>query len=78
MIEPHTAPHAGTEITRDEMLRRLRDPSLAILDVLPRHSYDEIHIAGAMSAPLAALAEQAPSLVPDRAKEIAVYCGSFT
>ena len=66
------------EIGREELRRRLHDPTLVIIDVLPRESWDAGHVPGALSLPIAELAERAPSLIPDRTAEIAVYCGGPT
>ena len=40
------------EISRDELLRRLDDTSLTIVDVLPQASYVEAHIPRAINIPL--------------------------
>ncbi len=66
------------EISRDELLRRLHDSSLTIVDVLPEASYVEAHIPGALSLPLEQVASHARELLPDPVAEIAVYCGQFT
>jgi rhodanese-related sulfurtransferase len=69
---------AVPEISREEILRRLRDPSLVIVDVLPPPAYAEAHIAGAISLPLGEIRALAPEALPDPTREIAVYCGGFT
>lgn len=66
------------EISHEELQRRLHDPSLTIVDVLPEASYVEAHIPGALSLPLEQLASRARELLPDLAAEIAVYCAKFT
>lgn len=66
------------EISRDEFRRRLNDPSLTILDVLPAESYSGGHIPHALSLPLQSIASRASELLPDRSAEIIVYCGKFT
>jgi rhodanese-related sulfurtransferase len=66
------------EISRDELLRRLHDSSLTIVDVLPQASYLEAHIPGAMNIPLEQIQSHAREQLPDFAAEIAVYCGKFT
>jgi rhodanese-related sulfurtransferase len=67
-----------TEISREELRRRLHDYSLKIVDVLPQASYDAAHIPGALSIPLEQLASRAHELLPDPNAEIAVYCAKFT
>jgi len=66
------------EISRDELLRRLHDSSLTIVDVLPQASYVEAHIPGAINIPLEQIQTHAREQLPDFAAEIAVYCGKFT
>ena len=66
------------EISRDELLRRLDDSSLTIVDVLPQASYVEAHIPRAINIPLEQIQTHARELIPDFAAEIAVYCGKFT
>jgi rhodanese-related sulfurtransferase len=66
------------EILREELRRRLHDPSLTIVDVLPAESYAAAHVPGALSIPLEQVAGRAPELLPDRAAEIVVYCGKLT
>ncbi len=73
------APHADVpEISYEELKRRLHDPSLVIVDVLPAPSYAAEHVPGAINLPLADITSRAPTLLPNRGAEIAVYCGSNT
>jgi len=65
-----------TEISREEIRRRLHDPALTIVDVLPASSYVEWHIPGAVGLPLELLASHARELLPNRDAEIVVYCGN--
>jgi rhodanese-related sulfurtransferase len=67
-----------TEISREELVRRLHDSSLTIVDVLPQASYVEAHIPRAINIPLEQIQIRARELLPDFAAEIAVYCGQFT
>ncbi len=69
---------SDSEISRDELQRRLHDPKLTILDVLPAISYAEAHIPGAINLPLEQLHDHARELLPDLNADIAVYCGKFT
>jgi len=66
------------EISREELRQRLRDPALTIVDALPAASYSAAHIPGALNLPPELVASRARELLPDRAAEIAVYCGSLT
>jgi rhodanese-related sulfurtransferase len=74
---PQVSP-AVPEISREEILRRIRDPDLVIVDVLPASAYAEAHIAGAVNLPLAEIRDRACSALPDTEREIAVYCGGWT
>jgi rhodanese-related sulfurtransferase len=76
--EPSSGAAETAEISRGEILRRLDDPALHLVDVLPAASYAEAHIPGALSLPVAEIPTRARALLPDRAAEIAVYCGAFT
>jgi rhodanese-related sulfurtransferase len=66
------------EISREELLHRLHDSSLTIVDVLPQASYVEAHIPRAINIPLEQVQSHAREMLPDFAAEIAVYCGQFT
>jgi rhodanese-related sulfurtransferase len=66
------------EISRDELFRRLKDPSLTIVDALPRGSFESHHIPGAICLPVAEVEANARTLLPDPAAEIAIYCAKFT
>jgi rhodanese-related sulfurtransferase len=77
MIPAPAAPAIG-EISREEVRRRLRDPTLVLVDVLPRPAFEEARIPGSLSLPLDELAENAERVLPDRSADIAVYCGGFT
>jgi rhodanese-related sulfurtransferase len=66
------------EITRDELLRRLRDPSLIIVDARYRDVYQDEHLPRAINLPVAEVDELASKLLPNKDAEIAVYCASFT
>jgi len=66
------------EISREEVRQRLHDPSLLIVDVLPRQSYLAEHIPGAISLPLAEIESRAREVLPDLTAELAIYCAKFT
>ena len=66
------------EISLQELRRGLRAGSLTLLDVLPADVYALGHIPGAVSLPVEEIGERAPTLLPDHAAGIVVYCGSFT
>jgi len=58
--------------------RRLRDPALIVVDVLPQEAYAAEHISGAINLPLAEVENRAPQVLPDRNADIAAYCAKFT
>ncbi len=62
-------------LSRDELQELLKDPAAAIVDVLPRESYESGHVPGALSLPVAEIKSRAFRLLPDLARPIAVYCG---
>ncbi|HEV3111129.1 MAG TPA: rhodanese-like domain-containing protein [Candidatus Binataceae bacterium] len=67
-----------SDVSREEILRRLNDPTLTIVDVLPVESYEVAHIPGSINLPVADIGQQAGVLLPDPAAEIVVYCAKFT
>lgn len=66
------------EISRDEIHARLGDPSLALVNVLPREAFAAGHIPGSMSLPVAEIPQRALEVLPSRSQEIAVYCATAT
>ena len=66
------------EISRQEMIHRLNDPSLLVVDVLPPTSYKARHIPGSINVPLEDIGDSVRELLPDLNAEIALYCGGFT
>lgn len=83
LVPPESVGAAGPaenvrEISRDEIRRRLHDPTLLLVDVLPREAYAAEHISGAFNLPLAEVETHAPELLPDRNADIVTYCAKFT
>jgi rhodanese-related sulfurtransferase len=70
--------HAVPQISREELVARLRDPSLTVVNVLAREAWRAQRIPGSISLPVAEISERAASVLPDRYADIAVYCGSPT
>lgn len=60
------------EIDRDELVRRLEDGDLVLIDVRPQAEYAAGHIAGARSIPHDQLAERVAEL--PRGVEVVAYC----
>src|SRR6187549_1859688 len=66
-------------IDRNELQRRLAGPaSPALVEALPEKYYRDWHLPGALHLPHTEVRERAPSLLPDKAKAIVVYCASAT
>ncbi len=78
MLPESTPPDESSDISREEIQQRLRDPSLVVVDTLPADSYAGGHLPGALSLPLADIPARARQMLPDQSAEIAVYCTKFT
>ena len=82
VISPQDAGAAAAaevrEISRDEIRRRLGDPTLLLVDVLPREAYAVEHISGAVNLTLTEVEKHALQVLPDRTADIAAYCAKFT
>src|ERR1700704_5228756 len=65
-------------VTHNELLQRLQDPWLALVDVLSEESYVEAHIPGAISLPLPEIQESGRKILRDLNREIVVYCAGPT
>ena len=59
-------------ISRDELLRRIRDEQVVVLDVRPHEEYEAGHIPGAVSVPLSELRRQLDKIPPS--SEVVAYC----
>ena len=64
--------NAMSPITADELLQRLKEKSVVVLDVRPAKEYSAGHIAGARSIPLEKLRRQLQAL--PKSREIVAYC----
>lgn len=65
-------------ISREEILARLQDRALAIVNVMPPDSFKAGHIPGSLSLPIADIEEKARQLLADLNQEIAIYCAGST
>jgi rhodanese-related sulfurtransferase len=65
-------------VTLNTLRARRSDPSLTILDVLSREVYAAGHIPGAINLAVSEIQSRASELLPDRNREIIVYCGGPT
>ena len=69
---------AVPEISRGELIARLHDPSLTIVNVLAREAWRSQRIPGSLSLPVAEIPSRAAEVLPDKNADIAVYCASPT
>lgn len=66
-------------ITREELKEKIeRDDKFQLVETLPRTAYDHAHLPGAINLPPDQVKELAPSLLPNKAADIVVYCSSPT
>ena len=70
------APTASISV--EDIRRRVGDPTLVLVDVLPRVSWEEGHLPGAISLPLADVRARAEEALPAKDADIVVYCGGPT
>jgi len=68
----------GLLISKDELRARFKDPSLVIVNVLPREAFLAAHIPGSISLPVAEMNERAASILPSLSQEVAIYCANPT
>jgi rhodanese-related sulfurtransferase len=66
------------QISRDELVARLHDPSLTIVNVLAREAWKAQRVPGSLSLPVADIPSRAAAVLPDKNADIAVYCASPT
>jgi rhodanese-related sulfurtransferase len=71
-----TSPTA--KITREEILARLYDPSLLLVNVMPKETFEAGHIPRSINLPLSEIETKARQLFPDLAQELVIYCGGPT
>jgi len=67
-----------SEVSRDDVVRGLRDGRITLIDVLSPESFAARHIPGAINLPVVELARRAAEALPDRAARIVTYCGGPT
>ena len=66
------------EVSRETLIRALRDKSLTLVDVLSPESFAAFHIPGAINLPVMDIARQAATVLPDLRRRIVTYCGGPT
>jgi rhodanese-related sulfurtransferase len=73
------AAHAGVpDISRQDLIRAMRDGRVTVVDVLSPESFAAMHIPGAVNLPVADLARRAKEVLPNPRSAIVAYCGGPT
>jgi len=66
-------------ISRDELKGKIdRGGKFQLVETLPPTAFHHAHLPGAINLPPDRVSELAPTLLPDKAAEIVVYCASPT
>jgi rhodanese-related sulfurtransferase len=71
-------PHSVPQISREELVARLYDPSLTIVNVLAHEAWRTQRIRGSISLPVADIPARSAVVLPDLEADIVVYCASPT
>jgi len=67
-----------TTISREEILARLQDRALALVNVMPVDAFKAGHILGSVNLPIADIPTKARQLLSNFNQEIAIYCAGPT
>jgi rhodanese-related sulfurtransferase len=80
MAKPQTQEmvHEHSPISREELLARLQDRALTILNVMPKETFAEGHIPVSINLPVVDIESKAHQLISNFNQEIAVYCAGPT
>jgi len=70
--------HAYRLISREEILARLQDPALWLVNVMPKETFEAGHLPRSINLPVAEIENCARQVLPDMTREIAVYCAGPT
>ncbi len=66
-------------ISRGELKMKIdRTEKFLLVETLPAASYHHAHLPGAINLPPDQVKQLAPTLLPDKAAEIVVYCANPT
>lgn len=72
MQDYFSARDALAPVSREELVAKLRDESVTLIDVRPEHEFATGHLPGALNIPLASLKRRLSSL--SRKQEVVAYC----
>jgi rhodanese-related sulfurtransferase len=66
-------------ISRDELKQKIdRKDDFLLVETLPAATYHHAHLPGAINLPPDQVTQLAPTLLPNKAADIVVYCASPT
>ena len=66
-------------ISREELKQKIDNyDHFALVETLPKATFEHAHLPGALNLPPDHLSELAPELLPDKNAEIVVYCAKPT
>ena len=65
-------------IAREEILARLNDPLLLLVNVMPKETFADGHIPRSLNLPLSEVETKARQLFTDIGRELVIYCGGPT
>jgi len=66
-------------ISRDELKTKIdRGEKFLLVETLPATAYHHAHLPGAINLPPDEIKQLAPTLLPDKAADIVVYCANPT
>ena len=69
--------HEYETISRSELKEKIdRGDDFELVEVLSREQFEDFHLPGAVNIPGDELREKAPRMLPDRDREIVVYCAN--
>ncbi|MHA6804050.1 ArsR/SmtB family transcription factor [Salinifilum ghardaiensis] len=68
----YLGPDDAEHVSREELLRRVQDEDVVVLDVRPREEYEAGHIPGAVSLPVEELAGKLDTIPADQ--DVVAYC----
>ena len=70
--------HGYRVISREEILARLQDPAVLLVNVMPKETFEAGHIPRSINLPVAEIEKCTRQVLPDMTREIAVYCAGPT
>lgn len=66
-----------TKITRNELKAKIdRGDDFYLVEALPEKYYRDAHLPGALHLPHDQVGQLAPTLLPDKRREVVVYCAN--